>query len=316
MNILVTGSVGFIGYALTEELLSMGHSVVGIDNHNDYYDPKIKTVKSNKLNEHKNYYEYIFDLSDYSRVYKVFEINDFDLVIHLGAQAGVRYSLEKPQLYIDSNVTGTLNIFEACKEFGVKKCIFASSSSVYGGIKEFPWREDMDVSCPVSLYASTKKMNELLAYNYNHLYGISMIGLRFFTVYGPGGRPDMMLWKLTKKIINDEPIDVYNHGDMYRDFTYIDDIVNGIISCIDYNTSYDIFNLGNNKPQRLLDVINILEREIGKTAKKNLMDIQPGDVHTTYADITKAQMKLNYTPMVRMEEGIRNFIEWYRKNEI
>ena len=312
MNILVTGVAGFIGYHTAKRLIKEGHSIVGIDNLNNYYDVNLKREKFRDLNMHSDCFMYKCDLTDKESISYILKTNKIDLVIHLGAQAGVRYSLENPDAYIDSNIKGTLNVFELCKEFNIKKCIYASSSSVYGGIKEFPWVETMDTSNPVSLYASTKKMNELMAHNYNHLYGIEMIGLRFFTVYGIGGRPDMMLWKFTEKILNGDAIDVYNHGDMDRDFTYIDDIVDGIVSCISLKKNCEIYNLGNDNPVKLMDVISTLEKEIGIIAKKNMMDIQPGDVQKTYADITKARKDFGYNPSTNIEDGIKTFVEWFK----
>ncbi len=311
-TILVTGGAGFIGFHVTKVLLERGDKVIIVDNFNDYYDPKIKHARMSQIKKHKNLKIYKSDISDFKSLMKIFKKYKFDKICHLAAQAGVRYSIKDPFRYELWNNLGTLNVFEAAKRNNVKDIVYASSSSVYGGNKKVPFSEDDNVDSPVSFYAATKKCNELYAHAYSHLYGLNCTGLRFFTVYGPWGRPDMALFKFTKNIIEGKPIDVYNRGNMKRDFTYVADIVKGIIAAINKPQKYAIFNLGNNKPIKLGKFIQIIEKTIGKKAKKNLMPMQAGDVMVTYADIKKSKKILKFNPETNIEEGIANFIKWYR----
>jgi UDP-glucuronate 4-epimerase len=310
MRILVTGSAGFIGAHVVKELTARGDEVVGIDNYNDYYDQKLKRDRVNFLRP--NIVEYEIDIADKEAVSKVFENHRFDAICHLAAQAGVRYSLENPDIYISANIIGTHNLLEQCRLHGIKKFIFASSSSVYGGNEKIPFSENDLVDKPVSLYAATKKANELEAHSYFHLYGINVVGLRFFTVYGPWGRPDMALFKFVKAILKGDAIDVYNQGEMKRDFTYIDDIVSGVLASIDYCQGYEIFNLGNNNPVDLKDFISVIEEALGIHAVRNYLPLQPGDVVKTYANIDKAKSILEWTPKTDIRSGIERFVEWYK----
>jgi len=310
MRILVTGSAGFIGAHVVKELTARGDEVVGIDNYNDYYDQKLKRDRVNFLRP--NIVEYEIDIADKEVVSKVFENHRFDAICHLAAQAGVRYSLENPDIYISANIIGTHNLLEQCRLHGIKKFIFASSSSVYGGNEKIPFSENDLVDKPVSLYAATKKANELEAHSYFHLYGINVVGLRFFTVYGPWGRPDMALFKFVKAILKGDAIDVYNQGEMKRDFTYIDDIVSGVLASIDYCQGYEIFNLGNNNPVDLKDFISVIEEALGIHAVRNYLPLQPGDVVKTYANIDKAKNILEWRPKTDIRSGIERFVEWYK----
>lgn len=310
-TILVTGAAGFIGSWTCEALLARGDKVIGADSFNSYYDPAIKRARVEKFQDRCKVYE--CDIADYKAVEKIFDENKIDQVCHLAAQAGVRYSLTHPFVYEQSNNIGTLNLLELVRHKGIKSFIFASSSSVYGNNKKIPFSVEDFVDHPISLYAATKKYNELIAHTYHHLYGINCTGLRFFTVYGPWGRPDMALFLFTKAILADKPIDVYNHGKMKRDFTYITDIVNGILASLDKNYPYEIFNLGNSNTVELSYFIECIEKELGKKAKQNLLPMQPGDVPVSFADIEKSRKMLGFEPKVRIEEGIRNFIRWYKE---
>ena len=331
MKILLTGVAGFIGHVVAERLLKSGNEVVGIDNMNNYYDVELKNARLNKLTEFKKFTYEKTDLSDLESIINLFENHSPKYVINLAAQAGVRYSIENPQAYMDSNMQGFLNILEACRKYPVKHLIYASSSSVYGGNKIAPFSTDHNVDHPVSLYAATKKSNELMAHTYSHLYDIPTTGLRFFTVYGPWGRPDMAYFSFTKDIIEGNPIKVFNHGKMERDFTYIDDIVEGIVKLIPHapqsnskwdetadSTSesfapYKIYNIGNNKPVQLMKFINVLEEKIGKEAVKVYMDMQPGDVHRTYADVSDLERDIGFKPSTSIEEGLGKFVDWYKE---
>ncbi|MBU0732194.1 NAD-dependent epimerase [Patescibacteria group bacterium] len=313
MNVLVTGGAGFIGFYISKVLLERGDNVAGLDNFNDYYDPSLKEDRIKLLEKNTNYKIYRTDFSNYDELEEIFKNERIDKICHLGAQAGVRYSLENPHAYEKSNLAGTLNIFEAARHFEVKDVVYASSSSVYGMNKKIPFSETDNVDNPISLYAATKKANELMAYTYHHLYGINMTGLRFFTVYGPMGRPDMAYFSFTKDILSGKTIKVFNNGDLRRDFTYIDDIVAGVIKCIDNPFPYEIINLGNNKPVALLDFIQTIEKELGQEAKKEMLPMQPGDVLETYANIDKAKKLLGYDPKTDIQSGINKFISWYKE---
>ena len=334
-KILVTGSAGFIGSALVKKLLEFNVKIVGIDNVNDYYSQELKRARLleivKKQSVSKGLWEfYEVAIEDSNSLRRISSDNQFDIVIHLAAQAGVRYSLTAPKAYIKSNLVGFENILELCLNSEIENFIYASSSSVYGGNKSFPFKEDDNVNHPVSLYAATKRANELMAHTFSHLYKIPSTGLRFFTVYGPWGRPDMAPMIFTKSILSKEPISVFNNGDMSRDFTYIDDVVEGIIKCcfkpatIDlnfdlYNPSssssllapFRIFNIGNSKTVNLLDFITILEEKLGTKAIKKFHNMQPGDVHTTYADNMKLKEWVGYEPNTSLDEGIKKFLEWY-----
>ena len=311
MNILLTGGAGFIGFHVAKALLERGDKVTIVDNFNDYYDVKLK---EDRIKELGNDIEVIkADISDNNLMDNIFKNHKFNKICHLAAQAGVRYSLENPIEYEKSNILGTLILLEMAKKYNIKDFVFASSSSVYGGNKKIPFSEDDKVDNPVSLYAATKKSSELLAYTYHHLYKINCTGLRFFTVYGEFGRPDMALFKFVKNILEDKPIDIYNNGNMKRDFTYISDVTDGIIAAIDNPFPYEIINLGNNNPIELSYFIECIENALKKKAKKNMMPMQPGDVTITYADINKAKRLLGYNPKVKIEEGIKRFVEWYKR---
>lgn len=347
MKILVTGTAGFIGYHLAKKLLERGDEVVGLDNINDYYDVNLKyarlellginnrkQIDANKIISSTTYPKHKFvkmDLADTQAIYKLFEEEKFDAVCNLAAQAGVRYSLENPHAYIQSNVVGFMNILEACRHNGVTNLSYASSSSVYGLNKSQPFKTSDKTEHQVSVYAATKKSNEMLAHTYSHLYNISTTGLRFFTVYGPWGRPDMAPMLFADAITNDRPIKVFNHGDMSRDFTYIDDIVNGIIKVIDSpaiaNESWDsenpeiqsssapykIYNIGNNKPVSLMEFIETIEKSLNKAAKKNMLPMQDGDVQSTYADVSGLIDNFDYKPETKLSDGIGKFVAWYKK---
>ncbi len=311
MKIIVTGSAGFIGFHLSKSLLDDGFYVLGIDNVNDYYSTKLKYARIDILNGYKNFQFDKVDISDKSALSKSFNSFNPDRVVNLAAQAGVRYSIENPYAYVQSNLVGFLNIIELCRQNKTDGLIYASSSSVYGGNKKIPFSVEDRVDNPISLYAATKKSNELIANSYFSLYGLRTTGLRFFTVYGPWGRPDMAMYIFTKKIAKNKPISVFNYGNMKRDFTYIDDIISGIRSAIDINHKCEIFNLGNNKSENLLDMIKILERKLGKKAIINFEKMQPGDVKESFADIEKSKEKLIYSPKTSIEKGIPKFVDWY-----
>jgi len=312
MKILVTGGAGFIGFHAAKALLERGDEVVIVDNFNDYYDPKLKHDRINQIEKNKNLKIYKVDISNYKELEKIFKRYKFKKICHLAAQAGVRYSLKDPFRYEMWNNLGTLNLLELARKYRIKDFVFASSSSVYGGNKKIPFSEKHNVDKPISFYAATKKSNELYAYVYHHLYGLNCTGLRFFTVYGPWGRPDMAMFKFIKSILANKSIDVYNYGKMKRDFTYISDVIQGVLAALDNPFPYEIFNLGNNKPVRLNKLIKIIEKLLGKKAKRKLMPIQPGDVPITYANISKAKKLLGYKPKTKIKEGVKNFIEWYQ----
>lgn len=329
-KILVTGAAGFIGFHLSKRLLDMGYEVVGLDNMNDYYDVRLKEDRLFQLKGLKGFTFVNMSLEDRCGMEKLFETEQFEKVVNLAAQAGVRYSLVNPQAYIDSNIVGFTNILEGCRHNNVKHLVYASSSSVYGANTKMPFSIHHNVDHPVSLYAASKKANELMAHTYSHLYKLPTTGLRFFTVYGPWGRPDMALFLFTKAILEGKPIDVYNHGKMQRDFTYIDDIVEGVIRVLykkaepnlnwsgdhpDPGTSYapyKIYNIGNNKPVELMRFIEVLEEYIGKKAIKKMLPIQPGDVPATYADVEDLILDVGFKPETSIEDGIRRFVDWYR----
>lgn len=319
-KILVTGGAGFIGFHLTKRLLDLNYEVMAIDNLNDYYDVKLKEERLRILEKNSSFSFRKIDISNKEELENIFKENNFDIVINLAAQAGVRYSIDHPDSYIVSNIIGFYNILECCRNYPVKHLLFASSSSVYGKNKKVPYSTDDKVDQPVSLYAATKKSDELLAYAYSNLYDIKVTGLRFFTVYGPYGRPDMAYFSFTKNIIDDKEIKVFNNGDMYRDFTYIDDIVEGIIELLDKaplkdenGVSYKIYNIGNNHPVKISKFIEILEKEIGKEAKKFYLPMQPGDVYQTYADITDLTKETGFVPKISLEEGLNKFVNWYKE---
>jgi UDP-glucuronate 4-epimerase len=330
-NILVTGAAGFIGYHLSLRLLGQGCTVTGIDNLNDYYDVNLKKDRLEQLRSKPAFSFFKIDLADREAMATLFRDNTFDAVVNLAAQAGVRYSLLNPQAYIDSNIVGFANILEGCRHSSVKHLVFASSSSVYGANTRMPFSVHDNVDHPVSLYAASKKSNELMAHAYSHLYNLPCTGLRFFTVYGPWGRPDMAYFLFTNAIVAGNPIEVFNHGKMMRDFTYIDDVVEGVVNVIakpaapnsawsgdtpDPGTSYAphrIYNIGNNQPVGLLDFIETIEKSLGKEAVKEFMDIQPGDVPATYADVEALGRDVGFKPDTPLEVGIGKFIEWYRE---
>ena len=309
VNYLVTGGAGFIGYHVCKSLLKDNNEVVIIDNLSNYYDSKLKKDRLEKLEKVKIY---IGDITDTDFVKSVLKENKIKFIIHLAAQVGVQYSLDNPFEYENTNNLGTLSIFESAKDLGIDNLIYASSSSVYGGNKKIPFSVDDNVDNPISLYAASKRYNELLAHSYYHLYGIKSTGLRFFTVYGPWGRPDMAIYKFTDAIVNNQPIYLNNHGDHLRDFTYIDDIVSGIKAAISHNNSYSLYNLGNNKPTKLIDLVDLLESIIGKKADKKQRSLQKGDVYATYADIKESQKDLGWVPEIDIKEGLINFYSWYK----
>lgn len=316
MKYLVTGAAGFIGMHTCQRLLNAGHDVVGLDNLNTYYIPKLKKHRLDKLLPFVNFRFVKMDLADRDGIEKLFKDEQFQRVIHLAAQAGVRYSIEAPFEYVDSNLVGMVTILEGCRHNKVEHLIYASSSSVYGMNDKIPFSERDSVDNPVSLYAATKKSNELMAHSYSHLYNIPTTGLRFFTVYGPGGRPDMAPWLFTEAILNDEPIKVFNHGKMMRDFTYIDDIVEGVMRIQDVvpqkEAPYSIYNIGNNQPIQLSEFIEAIESACGKKAEKNYMEMQPGDVPKTYADTAQLEAAVGYKPATSIQDGMVKFVEWYK----
>ncbi len=313
--VLVTGSAGFIGFHVAKALLAAGYEVIGIDNFNDYYAVSLKEARHNNLMELKGFCGYKLDLCNFAELSELFSRYKPDLVCHLAAQAGVRYSLQNPFAYQKSNLEGFLNILELCRHNEVKRLVYASSSSVYGGNTKQPFSEEDPVDNPVSLYAATKKANELMAYSYSHLYGFSTIGLRFFTVYGPWGRPDMAYWLFADAIRLGKPIKVFNYGKMRRDFTYIDDIVSGIFGALFTPNlpTYQVLNLGNNHTEELMHLIELIERGLGKEAEKEFLPLQAGDVLATWADISRAQKLIGYQPKTSLEEGIARFISWYKE---
>ena len=315
MKIIVTGSCGFIGFHLCKSLLDDDHEILGIDNINDYYDPKLKYARLNQLSSYKNFTFKKIDITDKDLLSKSFHSFKPEKVVNLAAQAGVRYSIENPQAYMDANLVGFLNIIESCRHNDVEGLIYASSSSVYGGNMKIPFSVEDRVDNPISLYAATKKANELIANSYSSLYGLHTTGLRYFTGYGPWGRPDMAMFIFTKKIMAGESISVFNKGNMKRDFTYIDDIINGTRSAIDKNYECEVFNLGNHKSEQLMDMISLIEKELGKKAEIELLPMQPGDVKESYADIKHSIEKLNFFPKISIEIGIPNFVNWFKKQD-
>lgn len=317
---LITGGAGFIGFHLSRSLLEKGAKVIGFDNLNDYYEVSLKEARLAILEKYEKYTFVKGDLSDNADVFRLFQEYHPQIVVNLGAQAGVRYSIDNPEAYMQSNMMGFFHILEGCRYFPVEHLVYASSSSVYGGNDKVPFSTEDKVDEPVSLYAATKKSNELMAHVYSKLYAIPATGLRFFTVYGPFGRPDMAYYKFTKKIMAGEPIQIYNNGDMYRDFTYIDDIVKGI-ECILCNPPaknvkgayYKLYNIGNNSPEKLMDFISTLEKCLGKEAKKEFLPMQPGDVYRTYADVSDLMRDFDFKPDTTIETGLTRFVEWYRE---
>ncbi len=329
MKILVTGTAGFIGSTLAIRLLERGDEVIGVDNVNDYYDVSLKYARLKRLEKYEKFKDVRLDIADSAQMAKLFADEKPDKVVNLAAQAGVRYSLENPQAYIDANITGFTNILEGCRHNNVKHLVYASSSSVYGANEAMPFSVHDNVDHPVSLYAASKKANELMAHTYSHLFALPTTGLRFFTVYGPWGRPDMALFIFTKKILGGEPIDVFNYGNHKRDFTYIDDIVEGVIRTLDNvaqpnsnwsgmepdpgtsKAPYRIYNIGSNRPVELMRYIEILEECLGKKAEKNLLPLQPGDVPDTYANVDALVNDVGYAPATKIEDGVKKFAEWY-----
>lgn len=331
MKILVTGAAGFIGFHVSRYLLERGDEVVGIDNLNDYYDVSLKEARLQQLLEYSSFRFLKLDISDRADISTLFVAEAFDKVVHLAAQAGVRYSLENPHAYADSNLVGFLNILEGCRHSNIQHLVYASSSSVYGANETMPFSVHDNVDHPVSLYAATKKCNELMAHSYSHLYGLPVTGLRFFTVYGPWGRPDMSPFLFARAILEGKPIKVFNHGLHRRDFTYIDDIVEGVVRVLDRvatpneewsglkpdpatsRAPYKIYNIGNNQPVELLRYIELIEDAIGRKTDKELLPLQPGDVEHTYADVGSLVLDAGYQPMTSIEQGVRKFVSWYRQ---
>jgi UDP-glucuronate 4-epimerase len=312
-SILVTGAAGFIGFHLTRKLLEKGNQVIGVDNLNPYYDVALKRARLDRLKPFNSFSFFQEDIQNQSGLKQIFQKHSIGRVCNLAAQAGVRYSLKDPFSYQKSNLEGFLNLLELAREYEVSNFVYASSSSVYGDNPKIPFSVDDRVDSPVSLYGATKKANELMAYAYNHLFGIPCTGLRFFTVYGPWGRPDMALFLFTDAILNNRPINVYNYGRMKRDFTYVDDVVEGTIAALEKPFAYEVFNLGNSDPIELMDFIGIIEEELGREAQKNLMPLQPGDVLETSADIGKSKDMLGFSPKTPIREGIKKFLAWYRE---
>ncbi|MEB3885968.1 NAD-dependent epimerase [Lyngbya sp. CCY1209] len=328
MKILVTGAAGFIGFHLCQRLLERGDTVVGIDNINDYYEVSLKENRLAQLKPQEAFTFYQLDLCDRPGIEKLFSDHHFDAVANMAAQAGVRYSLENPYAYVDSNLVGFMNILECCRHHQIKHLVFASSSSVYGSNKTVPFSVEDYVDYPVSLYAATKKANELMAHSYSHLYNIPVTGLRFFTVYGPWGRPDMAMFIFTKAILADRPINIFNYGDMKRDFTYVDDVVEGVVRVIDRiptagedgteiggvktTAPYKVYNIGNNKPVELMYLIEVLEKLLGKKAEKNMLPMQPGDLAITYANVDSLIEDVGFQPSTPIEVGVERFISWYK----
>src|SRR5579883_587638 len=331
VRVLVTGAAGFIGFHLSQRLLARGNEVIGLDNLNDYYDVFLKKDRLAQLEGKPNFSFHKLDLADCQGIAQLFAQQQFDVVINLAAQAGVRYSLQNPHAYVDSNLVGFLNILEGCRHSGVQHLVFASSSSVYGANTKMPFSVHDNVDHPVSLYAATKKANELMAHSYSHLYGLPTTGLRFFTVYGPWGRPDMAMFLFAKAILAGEPIKLFNHGRMRRDFTFVDDVAEAVVRLIarppqgeaDWNgdkpdpatskAPWKVFNIGNNNPEELTHVVALLEKEFGRAAKKDMLPMQPGDVEATYADITALEREIGFKPATPIENGIARFARWYRE---
>jgi len=331
MKVLVTGAAGFIGFHVSKYLMKRGDEVVGIDNINDYYDPNIKLGRLDMLREFDTFAFEKMDISDKEAMENLFKSHQFDAVINLAAQAGVRYSLENPHVYMESNIVGFLNILEGVRHHKINHLVYASSSSVYGANTLQPFSEHHNIDHPVSLYAASKKANELMAHSYSHLYNMKTTGLRFFTVYGPWGRPDMALFLFAKGILEGKPINIFNNGDMIRDFTYIDDIVEGIVRVMDKPpsgnpdwdgdkpdpatsyTNYRVFNIGNNSPVKLMDFVEAIENAVGKKAIKNFMPMQPGDVPSTCADVSELEKEVGFKPATSIQQGIDNFVAWYRE---
>jgi UDP-glucuronate 4-epimerase len=329
-KIIVTGSAGFIGSTVCLKLLEKGNEVFGIDNHNDYYDPKIKDARLERLVKYSNYQHFKLDLTDEKNLENVFKKFKPQRVINLAAQAGVRYSIKNPIAYINSNILGFANILENCRHYNIEHLVYASTSSVYGANTKMPFSEHDSVNHPLSVYAASKKSNELMAHTYSYLYKLPTTGLRFFTVYGPWGRPDMALFKFTKAILDEKPIDLFNNGKHSRDFTYIDDIVKGVIKTLDNPASSSInwnsnnpdpassiapwcvYNIGNNKPIQLMDYVDALEKALGKKAKLNFLPLQPGDVPDTFANVDNLKAKFNYKPSTSVVDGVANFVKWYK----
>lgn len=324
MEVLVTGAAGFVGYHLTQRLLAEGFVVCGIDNLNPYYSVDLKRDRLSELQKQNNFRFELLDLCDRENIFELFRSHTFDYVINLAAQAGVRYSLENPHTYIDSNIVGFVNLLEACRHSSIQHLIYASSSSVYGTNPKIPFSINDNVDCPISLYAATKKANELIAHTYSHLFEIPTTGLRFFTVYGEWGRPDMAYFKFTQAIETGEPINVYNFGEMMRDFTYIDDVVEGIMrllprvpqshpnQAVGSTAPYKLYNIGNNQPVSLLRFIEVIEEALGKTAQKRFLPMQPGDVPATYADVDDLMQDIDFQPATSIEVGIGRFVRWYQ----
>jgi len=318
MKILITGAAGFVGFHCAQRLLSSGHEIIGIDNLNSYYDVRLKRARLAQLEGRPGFTFLKLDLADREGMAQLFKDHPFDVVLHLGAQAGVRYSLENPFAYIDSNITGTLTVLEGCRHHNIKHLVYASSSSVYGANTKQPFSIEDRVDSPISLYAATKKADEMMCQTYAHLYRFPITGLRFFTVYGPWGRPDMAYFKFANAITAGKPIDVYNNGDMKRDFTFIDDIVDGIEVLVQQpplaandEVPHRVYNLGNNQPEQLMDMISLLENQLGKKAQKNYLPMQPGDVFSTYADIGASTNDFDFLPKTSLTNGIEKFAVWY-----
>ena len=330
MAILVTGAAGFIGMHVSQLLLARGNTVVGLDDLNDYYDPRLKRDRLARLAPHANFRFVKLDVADRDGMATLFADEGFDRVVHLAAQAGVRYSLVNPHAYVDSNVVGFMNVLEGCRHAGVRHLAYASSSSVYGGNTRMPFSEHDNIDHPVSMYAATKKANELMAHTYSHLFGLPTTGLRFFTVYGPWGRPDMALFLFTRAILEDRAIDVFNHGKMVRDFTYIDDIAEGVVRVLDRPATpdpgfdpsrpdparaaapYRVFNIGNHEPVELMAFIEAIERALGREARKNFLPLQDGDVPATFADVSELEAWTGFRPRTPVAEGVGRFVAWYR----
>jgi UDP-glucuronate 4-epimerase len=332
MSILITGVAGFIGAQLSKQLLEQGIEIIGIDNLNDYYDVNLKKARLKQLEAQPHFQFIKLDLADRVAMAELFSRHKFKKVVNLAAQAGVRYSIENPHSYVDSNIVGFVNLLEGCRHHDIEHLVFASSSSVYGLNTIMPYSVQHNVDHPISLYAATKKANELMAHTYAHLYGLPCTGLRFFTVYGPWGRPDMAYFKFTQAILKNQPIQVYNHGKMRRDFTYIDDIIEGLVKILDHIPSsnlnwssdspepssspapYRLYNIGNNQPVELMQFIKTLEKALGKTAKMQMLPMQAGDVTATYADISDLKKEMGFKPSTTIEEGIAHFVHWYRND--
>jgi len=331
VKVLVTGTAGFIGAALTRRLLDRGDKVVGIDNLNGYYDVRLKLARLERLRTRNNFRFLTLDIAERTPMQDLFAVNKFDVVVHLAAQVGVRYSVENPFAYVDANIVGFMNVLEGCRHTGIRHLVFASSSSVYGANTQLPFSEHHNVDHPVSLYAASKKANELMAHSYAHLYGLPCTGLRFFTVYGPWGRPDMAPIRFADKIVSGRPVPVFNRGEMVRDFTYIDDIVEGVVRVLDQPaaaasgwdgtlpdpaTSYApwrVFNIGNSEPVELMRFINALEQSLGRKAIIDLLPMQPGDVKATIADVSDLEQALRFRPRTTIEEGVAKFVDWYKE---